>query len=128
MKCPHCDVRVDEHETSRCLDAWVAEDVMGWTKKKIKGSDGVTRTYWKSETKPYKELWQFSPSANIADTWEVVEKLNSSGHVVEIINDCVAWSVRFINIDTDKKYISDWKCSLETQICHAAIKAVHNAR
>ncbi|KKK65183.1 hypothetical protein LCGC14_2976710, partial [marine sediment metagenome] len=30
MKCPHCQIEVDEHEANRCLDAWVAEVVMDW--------------------------------------------------------------------------------------------------
>lgn len=30
MNCPHCEVHIDEHSASRCLDAWVAEIVMGW--------------------------------------------------------------------------------------------------
>ena len=29
--CPHCDVGVRKHEASWCLDAWVAEKVMGWS-------------------------------------------------------------------------------------------------
>ena len=34
IKCPHCDTSVDEHEAGRCLDAWVAEAVMGSAKPK----------------------------------------------------------------------------------------------
>jgi len=30
MNCPHCQIAVDEHPANRCLDAWVAEKVMGW--------------------------------------------------------------------------------------------------
>ena len=29
LHCPHCDTSGDEHEAGRCLDAWVARDVMG---------------------------------------------------------------------------------------------------
>lgn len=30
MNCPHCNVHIDAHEASRCLDAWVAKAVMKW--------------------------------------------------------------------------------------------------
>ena len=30
MNCPHCNVHIDKHPASRCLDAWVAEAVMEW--------------------------------------------------------------------------------------------------
>ena len=29
MNCPNCKTEIDEHEASRCLDAWVAKAVMG---------------------------------------------------------------------------------------------------
>jgi len=29
MNCPTCGLDIDEHPTNRCLDAWVAEEVMG---------------------------------------------------------------------------------------------------
>ena len=35
MNCPHCETLIDEHKATRCLDAWVAEYVMGWKPYKI---------------------------------------------------------------------------------------------
>lgn len=29
MNCPTCGLNIDEHPANRCLDAWVAEEVMG---------------------------------------------------------------------------------------------------
>jgi len=29
MNCPYCKTPIDEHEASRCLDAWFLETVMG---------------------------------------------------------------------------------------------------
>ena len=31
MNCPHCDVQIDDHEASPCMDLWVMQDVFGWT-------------------------------------------------------------------------------------------------
>ncbi|KKK66418.1 hypothetical protein LCGC14_2964270, partial [marine sediment metagenome] len=35
MNCPHCETLIDEHKATRCLDAWIAEYVMGWKPYKI---------------------------------------------------------------------------------------------
>ena len=37
MNCPHCQTPIDKHEATRCLDAWIAEYVMGWKPYKIVG-------------------------------------------------------------------------------------------
>jgi hypothetical protein len=29
LKCPYCGTHIDEHEATRCLDAWVANKVLG---------------------------------------------------------------------------------------------------
>lgn len=31
MNCPHCDVQINDHEASPCMDLWVMQDVFGWT-------------------------------------------------------------------------------------------------
>lgn len=41
MNCPHCETHIDEHEATLCLDAWIAELVMGWEYLKV-GYVGVT--------------------------------------------------------------------------------------
>ncbi len=115
-------------KAGRELDARVAEEVMGWK---------VDREAW-TVAKPHKEkpdtFWcvpliegywgAWNPSTHIADAWRVVEKLNSDGYIVEIVNDCVAWSVSFTHVDDGKKHVADWKNSPEAQICLAALKAV----
>lgn len=35
MNCPHCEIDINKHEATRCLDAWVAEQVMGWKPYRI---------------------------------------------------------------------------------------------
>ncbi len=47
MKCPHCDTPIDEHEANRCLDAWVAETMMGYKKRVFAGQS--TDSLWDDE-------------------------------------------------------------------------------
>lgn len=122
INCPNCSNPIDEHEAGTCLDEWIAKDVMGFRQHMI------SELVWVDEsTHQYIQKKDWLPSTDIRAAWDVVKKLNRNGYIVEIINDCVAWNVCFMNIDSDKKYVSDWKCSLETQICRAALKAVANA-
>ncbi len=125
MKCPHCQTEVDEHEANRCLDAWVAEAVMGWQIRNNPDIPSIVE-YWDGTllTGLKYEYWREPPyfSDDIAAAWEVVEKLNDAGYTVDIRNDRVAWSVVFM-LDEDKKYTADWKASLFLQICRAALKA-----
>lgn len=87
MNCPHCNTHIDEHPASRCLDAWVAEAVMGWQPiTHFHGSpiaDGWTG-FWdgewfrwtecpESDEPDASELWL--PSIDIAAAWQVVEKI-----------------------------------------------------
>lgn len=129
--CPHCGVHIDEHPASPCLNAWVATDVMELVVRIT--TDGIG-DFLPVISDPHGSYYAGgngmleSPVSDygnyIAPAWEVVEKLNQSGYIVEIINDCVAWSVVFRNIDTDERFTSDWKTSLEVQVCRAAIKAM----
>ena len=113
MNCPHCDTSVDEHSSGRCLDAWVAEAVMGNPVFVMNNPLGV---FYGNVGGKF--------STDIAAAWEVVGRVNKGGHIVEIVNDMVAWSVTFIHVDElEKKYTSDWKVSLPTQICRAALNS-----
>ena len=71
IKCPHCDTSVDEHEAGRCLDAWVAEAVMGCKPADRQASpDGIVSLTESDDRIIYLPDW--SPSAKIAAAWEVV--------------------------------------------------------
>ncbi len=68
--CPNCNNPIDEHEAGRKTDACVAIVIMGWRPHMI--ADHV----WVGESTNNlinKEEWL--PSKNIADAWEVVEKV-----------------------------------------------------
>ena len=29
MNCPHCEIDINKHEATRCLDAWIAHEILG---------------------------------------------------------------------------------------------------
>lgn len=35
MNCPHCKTHIDEHQADRCLDAWIAQDVLDWFESQL---------------------------------------------------------------------------------------------
>ena len=126
-------------KAGRELDARIAEEVMEWDvyrkgevvyceapillRSSVK--DGfAAEDIWRCGNNRYSPFSLPHYSTQIADAWLVVEKLNNDGYVVEIVNDCVAWNVSFTHVDDGKKHVADWKNSLETQICLAALKAV----
>ena len=73
LLCPHCDTSVDEHEAGRCLDAWVAEAVMGWRWEPAK--DGWLVFTPDGEEVAWLETYGgYGPkySTDIVAAWEVV--------------------------------------------------------
>ena len=120
-----------EEDMNDELDALIAEKVMGWIRASDIGIDGIidSDTWFLSiGNGKWKQVGRtgFCPSTRIADAWLVVEKMQESGYCVKLFFDMVAWSVSFMHIDGDEKHYADWKNSIETQICLAALKAVEN--
>lgn len=108
MKCPHCETHIDEHKANRCLDAWIAEKVMGLqVAKSLVWQDGD---------------WLIIPrySTSRADAWLVVDKF--MGRVVAIA------------VSPQPGGTGIWDCTIGTvaaeaptapeAICLAALKAV----
>ena len=90
LSCPHCETEIDEHEASRCLDAWVAEEVMGlcghYLLMDVRGEDDGDYITWTckfceeefrglSFGKGWKNPHLHNYSTSIAAAWEVVERL-----------------------------------------------------
>lgn len=103
INCPHCNTQIDEHEASRCLDAWVANEVMGWRGREVTMTNILLppqgwERYFDNDTlygpPSEKREWDFDSrqfynsdkggktmpivphySASIAAAWEVAEKL-----------------------------------------------------
>lgn len=102
MNCPHCNVHIDEHPASRCLDAWVARGVMDWML--VITHDDVD---WVCADSEGQRRLIPAYSTDIAAAWEVVEKLSQycyvdigvdvSGAQVQIdVNDNGEWQLAFV--------------------------------
>lgn len=90
MNCPHCNVHIDEHPASRCLDAWVLCAIEG---KEFKPME--CRVMWNAEKQ---EAVDFQPhfgypvghvlplhySTDIAAALEVWNKLADEGWIVSV--------------------------------------------
>jgi len=46
MNCPTCKTELSQHQVSRCMDAWVAEKIMGWSYYKSKDDIWIVRAPW----------------------------------------------------------------------------------
>jgi len=136
MQCPECGTEIDEHPAGRCLDAWVAEVVMGWEHisenepfRFLKERGGCITEHG-AEIFPHEkgtipELWR--PSTDIAAAWVVVEKMHKEGWAFEIsihdvTFDVVIWKNPLVDFDGSTK---DKNICLA--ICRAALKSVSDS-
>jgi hypothetical protein len=129
--CPHCGIHIDEHEATRCLDKWIANDVLGVYDKICQEETRFMLP--ESVNLPYY-------STSIAAAWEVVEKLWISGDGPYWVGDFFLewwqdgeWLVcnKPIGVrDGAIKAMCDGKKtgkpSAPLAICRAAIKAMYN--
>lgn len=109
-------------KAGRELDALVAEKVMGW--KLSNATDGTE--YW-DNGKFCGGIWpkEWNPSTNIADAWNVVEKMKSKDYLFSLKN-IVKGTFTFSLTDWGGN-CSTYAAEAETAplaICLAALKAV----
>ena len=125
LHCPECEVHIDEHPKGKCLDAWVAEKVMGWERHSNMWMRRVDKGPLRLVPSAYISEWE--PSTPTAATWEVVEKMQTicridvenyktGGYSKDNIVVCV-YSVDFPKI----RIVAS---SAPLAICRSAIKAV----
>ena len=75
MNCPHCNTNIDEHEAFRCLDAWVAEAVMGLVQCQADFHGDAPNCYAPKDSSKCGSFLE-DYSTDISAAWEVVEKVN----------------------------------------------------
>ncbi len=117
MNCPHCETEIDEHEANRCLDAWVAEAVMGWERSRHLGNwifEGMDDARYVMQ----QHLPLFSTS--IAAAWEVVGRMPGMVRIEGPYND--GWEVGSVDDMYEWEFLS--RASAPLAICRAALKAV----
>ena len=136
MNCPHCKTEIDEHEASRCLDAWVAEAVTGEGKQGFLCPDcggahfGTSKGERICHGPPFACGWSgpsldASPSysTDIAAAWEVVGRLKENG--IGLIIWTASDVVQAYRDKEDGDYLADEKAKVPLAICRAALKAVY---
>ena len=85
LRCPRCNVTVDEHPANRCLDVWVAEAVIGWRKTSPLWCAYPPSFVGEMEEYRWPARLGVQPvpkySTSIAEAWEVVERLEKLGFI-----------------------------------------------
>lgn len=66
---------------NRDIDVAIAKKVMGWKKGEL---NWTIDELWIDSKGSYKYVGKFSPSTNISDAWQVVEKMRKEGFVAHI--------------------------------------------
>ena len=136
LNCPHCNTHIDEHPASRCLDAWVAEAVMGLVQCQAKFHDENPQCYATKDAPEYGSILK-EYSTDIAAAWEVVEKLRIRQSPIELHgdewHDGGDWQATFYNIRKQMGALgrgvhkvtgpNRGQPSAPLAICRAAIKA-----
>ena len=76
MNCPHCQTPIEDHEASRCLDALIAEKVMGW-EPDYENMDGDIPYYNKAILDKGGTHWDraYRWSSSIEDAMEIIDKV-----------------------------------------------------
>ena len=117
MNCPHCGVHIDEHPASRCLDAWVAVDVMELAGV---GLDSVGDfQYLHSPDRPH---FVSEYSTDIAAAWEVEQKIEELKLRARYVQHLVAAMLgKEVDSDEDMWWLLAHASPLDR--CRAAIKA-----
>jgi hypothetical protein len=139
MNCPHCGVDIDEHEASRCLDAWVAEAVIKDIVS-IHMPDGISGPKYPMIYRGGDEYKPPDYSTSIAAAWEVVEYFHNKQYPAELMGDqghnWDRWDFRIWSPvdepDITEELAAGWDYSMDLNnrlasaplaICRAAIKA-----
>ncbi len=125
MNCPHCGIRVSEHEANRCLDAWVAEAVMG--KPTRHNAEHWMGWHWTTKD-GMRVRWY---STDIRAAWEMLCALQSKARIIRVSNgDGDSCDVNILadalsNGQSAHSKIKDGTLeNAPLAICRAALKAV----
>jgi len=115
-KCPECGIEIDDHPIARCLDWWIAKDVIG---SKVLGFE-----CWKEYNRGKNYYSRF-----IDDAWEVVGTIRGSYECkmhngIIIMSDPNGWYVEF----PKPSWQEITAPTAPLAICRAAIKAVAEER
>lgn len=126
MNCPHCDIEISVHSASRCFDAWLAVDVMGWQLGVREGKSNISSEggIWSRHKDSMEGIPNYS--TDISAAFEVIDKFGGGGFITiqGYLYDGRAnyWYVG------KRGHIGTKAETLPLAICRAAIKATINNR
>ena len=150
LLCPKCGTYIDEHEAGRCLDAWVAVDVMRIDIEQMIRTRFIEYRRYNagrgmSGREEYSDKYRDRMlrlslarySTDIAAAWQVVEKVRDSGLCPTVYwddgddkPDCAGWQAcmaYYGNTEDEFRLYDGWASTASLASCRAAIKAVSNA-
>jgi hypothetical protein len=123
------------------FDAWIAEHVMKWQIVQIYSSENIIAFQADDGKRKYTGVdlddpWKWSPTIDIADAWQVVEKLRADGWQYELVSQhysrqCVVIFGRGtydVHNDEWSEYCTDCSLSVPYAICLAAKKAIETKK
>lgn len=131
MNCPHCKVEIDKHEAERCLDAWVAYEILGQSVELL-GAGVSSPSDWivvgevaygiPGGVGP---LYVNKYSTNIQAAWMLVEIMHQQDWEYSIRHDYVmlchkSW---ITNSVAQSRPVIEAKGDVPRSICRAAIMA-----
>jgi len=128
---------IERMEAGREMDSLIAEKVMGWrwsgeNKKWLIPPDDDPRIAWAALwDKKGRPDWLPDYSTDIADAWQVVEKLHDLGYRVEINSTC---DKGLYDVEVSKSYSNGTVCEcvvfqpISLAICRAALLSVMEAQ
>ncbi len=110
------------------LDALIAEKVMGWCwceyAYEMPLSDMETHRFHGCNG-GQRSLAEFNPSEDIADAWQVVDKLKEQGFHVGLVDDFggeMSWKLNIYATNELPIVFNEWASTPELAICRAALK------
>jgi hypothetical protein len=116
-------------KAGRELDALIAEQVMGWTKRSIPDEIVGPEWYWCSEAGPKQLVSSWRPSTEIHWAWMVVERLRGQHCCTKLYSDHgYVWECTLIK-EFDDPHAGEQPLFGQAEtaplaICLAALKAV----
>ena len=138
MNCPTCNVHIDTHPAGKCLNEWIATDIMGEAKPDIAhehfhpspiDSEGGNWYCSQEYDKGDVCVWYAKNfSGYIAAAWEVLEKLSADGYSYQVLEhsdpkrgDCLCelWKDFY-------RWNVNHQPTVPLAISRAAIKATHH--
>jgi hypothetical protein len=108
------------------LDTAVAVEVMGWKRYSNGYGTGVDKSNFINDAR-----WR--PSTNIANAWQVVERMNTLGHLVIFYSGFVENGKYIVSVYPPKLTHLDPLCKVEASaapraICEASLEAVRRGK